>query len=234
MLKPSRLSGIYFVVMLSSAAAIVSWPHSMSAQKPAAIGIFTGSTDVGETLPGKTVFLTGKGKSGGEYSVTGGGADMWGDADAFHFSWLKFAGDAVFTADVQFPPGVTAPLEKAVLMFRANLDPGAAYADIAVHADGHTTLQFRAVEGEKTADSVLTQAGPVTAPIRLRIERKGDVFTTWAGPADQPLTATSSTTISLADAATPVYVGIGVCAHDANSVATVTFSNVKIERKPHP
>jgi TolB protein len=233
-MKSMRIPGFAFAISLSLAALLAFSSNALLAQKPPPIGMFTGSTDVGETLRGKTVFHAGKGKAGDEYAVTGGGADMWGDADAFHFSWLKFPGDAVFTADVQFPAGVNVPLEKAVLMFRDNLDPGAAYADIAVHADGHTTIQFRATEGEKTEDTVLTHAAPVTAPIRLRIERKGDVFTTWAGPADQPLTATSTTTVVLEDAATPVYVGIGVCAHDAEAVATVTFSNVKIERKPNP
>jgi hypothetical protein len=31
-----------------------------------------------------------------------------------------------------------------------------------------------------------------------------------------------------------VYVGMGVCAHDANGTATVTFSNVTIDRHPNP
>jgi hypothetical protein len=41
------------------------------------------------------------------------------------------------------------------------------------------------------------------------------------------VTAFSDTTIALED---PVYVGIGVCAHDAEGLTTVGFSNVSIER----
>jgi TolB protein len=181
--------------------------------------IFEGSSDVGKTRAGSTVYEP----AGGVYRVTGGGADMWGAADDFHFSWVRLSGDATLTADIQYPWSSKAPLEKAVLIFRQSLDPGSAYADNAIHADGHITLQYRATAGGKTADVTAAEHGAT----RLRIERSGDRFTAYTGSAGGKLTAFSNTTIAMEG---PVYVGIGVCAHDTEGLTTVSFSNVSIER----
>jgi hypothetical protein len=182
-------------------------------------GIFTGSTDIGKTLKGSTVFDPAT----GSYRVTGGGEDMWGGEDAFHFSWVKLSGDATLTADVEFPADVPVPLEKAVLIFRQSLDPASAYADLAIHGDGHATIQYRLVSGGVTGDVV----APQHAPARLRIERKGNLFTTSTGSADGKLTAFSSVTVVMEG---PVYVGIGFCAHKADALASATFSNVMLEQ----
>jgi len=181
-------------------------------------GIFEGSSDVGKTQPGSTVY-----EAPGKYRVTGGGADMWGAADAFHFSWVRVSGDAALTADIQFPPGSLAPLEKAVLIVRQSLDEGSPYADVAIHADGHITLQYRAAAGGKTADVTAAERGAT----RLRIERSGNKFTAYTGSAAGTMTAFADTAVAMED---PVYIGIGVCAHDAEGLATVSFSNVAIER----
>jgi len=192
----------------------------MAQQQPnGSRGMFEGSSDIGKTRAGSTVYEP----AGSLYRVTGGGADMWGAADDFHFSWVRVSGDATLTADVQFPWSSKAPLEKAVLIVRQSLDPASPYADVAIHADGHTTLQYRATAGGKTADVTAEERGST----RLRIERSGDRFTAYTGSADGKLTAFSNTTITMED---PVYVGIGVCAHDAEGLTTVRFSSVSIER----
>jgi hypothetical protein len=106
----------------------------------AAIGIFTSSTDIGTTRKGSTIYSP----SSGEYRVTGGGADIWGMADDFHFNWIQVYGDLSLTADVRFPASSPERLRKAVLMVRQSLDSGSAYADVAIHGDGHINLQFMA------------------------------------------------------------------------------------------
>jgi regulation of enolase protein 1 (concanavalin A-like superfamily) len=201
---------LFLAVTLSTAIVV-------AAQEPQ--GIFAGSTDVGKTEKGSTVYEA----ASGSYRVTGGGADMWGSTDAFHFSWVRLSGDATLTADVHFPAGDLAPLEKAVLIFRQSLDAASAYADVAIHADGHITLQYRVVSGGKTEDVTSAEHGSV----RLRIERKGNRFTAFTGSGDGKLTAFSARTVPMED---PVYVGVGVCSHDAEGLATVTFSNVAIQQ----
>jgi hypothetical protein len=73
--------------------------------------------------------------------------------------------------------------------------------------------------------------GAVGGWTRLQIVRRGDVYTVSAGPVGgsvgQPMVASEPVTVVLRG---PVYVGIGVCAHDADGLATVTFRRVKVER----
>jgi hypothetical protein len=181
--------------------------------------IFAGSSDVGKTQKGSTLYEA----ASGSYRVTGGGADMWGSEDAFHFSWVRLSGDATLTADVHFPSDGVPPLEKAVLIFRQSLDPTSPYADVAIHRDGHVTLQYRAVTGGRTEDVTSPEHGST----RLRIERHGNQFTALTGSGDGKLAAFSTSTVVLDG---PVYVGIGVCSHNVGGLTTVTFSNVAIDQ----
>jgi TolB protein len=205
---------------LLSVPLLFSVLTSSQQQPQGTLGLFEGATDIGATKKGATVYDAAT----GEYRVTGGGADMWGAADAFHMSWVRLSGDVTLTADVHFPPeGGAIPLKKAVLIVRQSLDPDSAYADVAIHGDGHITLQYRETKGGQTADITSPEHGST----RLRIERKGDQFTMYTGPADGKLTPSGSMKIVLHD---PVYVGIGMCAHKGDAVETAVFSNVKIER----
>ena len=185
-------------------------------------GIFEGHGDVGVTpKQGSVVYDSAV----GEYRVTGGGANVWSTTDAFQFAWHRLSGDVTLTADVHFIGAGKVNHRKAVLMIRQGLDPGAAYADVALHGDGLTSLQFRPTAGAETEEV----KAEVTAPRRIRIERRGNVFTMFAGKAGEDLQAAGTATVVLQD---PVYVGIGVCSHDAGVLETAVFSNVKIEGAP--
>lgn len=185
--------------------------------------LFTGSTDIGVTRKGSSEFDPAT----VTYRISGGGANMWETKDAFHFDWLKLAGDATITASLQFSQGQHVPHEKAVLIFRQSLDPASTYADVAVHANGLIALQYRAVTGGTTDDIAATQTGAAEGPTTVRIERDGDLYSAWVAGPNGEWTKFASAVIALHD---PVYVGLGVCAHDANGLATVTFSRVSIER----
>jgi TolB protein len=203
------------------AIATLLFSGFLSAQQPVsgASGIFQGSTDIGTAHKGSTIYVPAT----GDYRLTGSGADLWGAADEFHFAWVRLSGDVTLTADVRFPKSSEMALRKAVLMVRQSLDPGSAYADIAIHGDGHITLQYRKVSGGNTEDTTSTEHGST----RLRIERKGNQYTVSAGAAGEKLTALPPITITLND---PVYVGIGVCPHNADGFEEAIFSNVKIEQ----
>ena len=186
----------------------------------AADKLFDANTDVGET-PKKGSFQFDS--SSGEYRVTGGGANMWAATDAFQYVWTKISGDVTITADVHFEGSGAVAHRKAALMIRQNLEPGSAYADVAVHGDGLTSLQFR------PTDNAITQEirSDLKAPTRIRIERRGERFTMYAGNAGEELKPAGPATVALQD---PVYIGLAVCSHDANVLETAVFSNVKIEK----
>jgi TolB protein len=186
----------------------------------AGVGIFDSDGSVGDTPKKGSVEYNA---AAGEYRITGGGANIWASTDAFHFVWKRLSGDVTLTADVQFSGAGAAAHRKAVLMVRQGLEPDSPYADVALHGDGLTSLQFRPTTGAITQEI----RSPVTAPTRIRIERRGEQFTIYAGKPGEELKATGTAIVSLKD---PVYVGLGVCSHNADNLETVVFSNVKLEQ----
>ena len=193
-------------------------PAFLHAQQPAsAVGFFRGSADIGTAQKGATSFDAAT----GSYRVSGGGDDVWGAADAFRFTWTQLPGDGSLTADVQVAQPNTHPKAKGMLMIRQSLDPGSPYADIAIHGDGHITLQYRLTQGGQTKDTDLPQHGAT----RLRIERKGDVYTASVVDASGATAPPPFITLTLKGQA---YAGLGVCSHSTTSLQTVVFRNVKV------
>jgi len=182
-------------------------------------GLFEDQTDVGENPKAGSAEYD---STTGEYRITGGGANIWANADAFHYVWKRISGDVTITADVRFVGAGAVAHRKAVLMIRQNLNPDSAYADAALHGDGLTSLQYRPKDGDATAEVRST----LSMPERIRIERRGNEFKMYAGKPGEELTGSGPVTVTLQD---PVYIGLGVCSHDANVLETAIFSNVRIE-----
>jgi Tol biopolymer transport system component len=190
------------------------------------LGQFESSNDVGVTpQKGKVEFDA----STGDYRVTGGGANMWASTDAFQFVWKKMPGDMAFSADVRFVGSGAVAHRKAALMIRQSLEPGSAYADVALHGDGLTSLQYRPTAAAETLEVKQEAKSDLSEPVRIRIERRGNNFTMLAGKPGGPLTTTGPASVTLQD---PVYVGLAVCSHDANVLETAVFSNVSLQALP--
>jgi TolB protein len=184
------------------------------------LGIFTNEGSVGQTPAGvKAQYDTAK----GEYRITGGGANMWGAADAFYFVWKKASGDVTLSADIQWVGTSAAEHRKAVLIVRQSLDPGSPYGDAVSHGNGLTSLQFRGAAGEQTYQIVAAEDGPS----RLRIVKKGSRFTMYFGKPGEELK--TSGPVEFVTVQEPFYVGLGVCSHVATTLETAIFSNVKLE-----
>ncbi len=81
------------------------------------------------------------------------------------------------------------------------------------NGDGLTSLQFRPAAGAETQEIRST----VNAPIRIRIVRRGSSFTAFAGKPGEELTATAPQEVNLPAS---VYIGLGVCSHDARRPAS--------------
>jgi TolB protein len=184
------------------------------------LGIFTNEGSVGETPPGSKARYDASKR---EYTITGGGANMWAASDAFYFVWKKVSGDVTLTADVQWVGTSAAEHRKAVLILRQSLDPGSPYADAVSHGNGLTSLQFRGAPNEQTYQVVAAEDGPS----RLRIVKKSSRFTIYFGkPGEELKTAGPVEFVTLHD---PYYVGLGVCSHVATTLETAIFSNVKLD-----
>lgn len=191
---------------------------------PQNLGLFDHQSDVGSvTPPGTAAFDAATGR----YTLTSAGANLWGATDAFHFLWKQASGDLTLTADIDFPQtaGEHNPHRKAILIFRQTLDPHSAYADAALHGIGLTALQFRRDAGAITEDLELST---VSASRRLRLEKRGDLFTMYvaSAPGAPFHQVGASVRLHLAE---PFYVGIGLCSHDPTRTETAVFSHVTLD-----
>lgn len=194
-----------------------------AASSASASGIFESHGDIGTVLHGGSVDFDAAKQT---YTVAGSGENMWSTKDAFHFTWKKMSGDLRLTADISFLGKGAQEHRKAVLMVRQSLDADSSYADVALHGNGLTSLQYREEKGAATHE---IQAN-VSAPKRLRLVKRGAYFSLWLADENGKFQlASGSTRVPLQQ---PFYVGIGVCSHDANVIEKAIFSNVSVEATP--
>ena len=184
------------------------------------VGLFEGHGDVGSVLHAGSVEYDTAQRS---YKIAGSGENMWFARDEFQFVWKNVSGDVTLTADISFIGKGVNEHRKAVLMVRQSLDADSAYADLALHGSGLTSLQFREEKGAATHE---IQA-KVSAPKRMRIVKHGAYFSMWlTDESGEFKLAGGSTRIALKE---PFYVGIGVCSHDKDVVERAEFSNVELK-----
>jgi len=190
----------------------------------AAVGIFDDHGDVGTVLHAGSVVYDASKES---YTVTGSGTNMWFAEDAFQFVWKKVSGDVTLTADIAFPSAGGNPHKKAVLIVRQNLEADSPYADVALHGNGVTSLQFRDEKGTNTREIQSNLSGPH----RLRIAKRGDYIymSLAADSAGEPQVAGGWLRVPMQGT---FYVGVGVCAHDQDAVEKAVFSNVALATPP--
>ena len=185
------------------------------------LGVFQGETEVGSVArPGATVFDQGR----AEYRVTGGGENIWGSADAFHYAWQQVDGDVVLAADIRFVGPGQHEHRKAGLMVRASLDADAPYVNATVHGDGLISLQYRERPGGETQEVKATLSA---VPASLRLTRKADVFTLFTGRPGEALQEAGSVTLTLEG---PVYAGLAVASHQTGTLETAVYSELDLEQ----
>lgn len=215
----------FFLVAFVLAVAPAGRAENAAPASP--VGMFENHRDLGiAAAAGKTTFDAAT----QTYTVTGGGNNVWAKVDAFQFAWKTLSGDFSFSADIAFQPnaaGTSDPHRKACLMIRQTLDADSPYVDAALHGNGLTALQFRDTKGAPTREVMSNIIGPV----RLRLEKRGDAFTLFVGPAGAEPTYTGASYNLKIDG--PFYVGLGVCAHNGNDTSTnletVVFSKVELK-----
>ena len=203
----------------------LSFHAALVAAQPAsgALGIFEGQSDVGRVVPAGALKYSSVADT---YTVTAAGTNIWSTEDGFHFVWKKLSGDLSLTADVDFPSkaGEHSANRKAVLMVRQTLDKDSAYADVAVHGAGMTALQYRRAQGVNTQDIELN----IDLPKRVRLEKRGDVFTMFVSNHGEPLHQVGASIKLHLDG--PFYAGIGLSSHNPAVIEKVVFSNVELKQ----
>jgi hypothetical protein len=199
----------------------------------APIGDFEAQADVGTVEPAGSAHFDPATK---QYRVKSAGENIWAKHDDFHFLYSKVSGDVTMSADITLSTDGKVAHRKGGCMIRQSLEPDAAYVDVVVHGDGSIAIQYRSAKGEITSGIKST----VKAPATVRLERRGETFTTYVTPKDEKTGKAEaeqligSVKVALAD---PVYAGLAVTSHDAKSSETAVFSNVTFKNeaaKPVP
>ena len=110
-------------------------------------------------------------ETGGTFTVSGAGSDIWGGEDQFHFVHQPLAGDGTIVARVVSQDD-TSEWAKSGLMVKASATAGATYAAVMVTPDHGARLQ---------ANFVNDTGGAVVAPPNawLKLTRVGNTFTAY-------------------------------------------------------
>ncbi|WP_415382176.1 pectate lyase [Halosimplex sp. TS25] len=152
-------------------------------------------------------------------TMVGGGDDIWGTADAFHYYYTEVTGD--FDVVVQ-NVGVedTDSWAKGGPMVRDSLDPAAANVMVRRRPNGEASMQYRPSDGADT-----TSVGGTPADW-LRLVRSGDTIETYHSTENGNWTLVEELGASDVALGDSVYLGLAVTSHDTGTLCTASFQNL--------
>jgi phosphatidylserine/phosphatidylglycerophosphate/cardiolipin synthase-like enzyme len=159
----------------------------------------------------------------GSFTLQGGGADVWGTADAFHYAYRTLSGDGTITARVASLTGTQA-WTKIGVMIRGSAAANAAHGFMVVSKDKGLAFQYRPSNGA-TSSSIAGAPAPTTAPRWVRLTRAGNVMTAYESADGVNWTTVGSATITLP---TSVLIGLVAHSHTTTALATGVFDNVSV------
>ena len=189
----------------------------------APIGAFTQASDVGSMSRAVEARFD---SAAGAYVMSAGGENLWGTHDAFGYLWKPTRGDLTLMARVELQGQSAQGHRKAGVMFRQSLAPDAVYADVMVHGDGLTSLQYRAVAGGETREIQCA----LRTPAAVRLEKRGEYIRvslqTGLG------TFEPSGCLVRVPLRGGFFAGLVVCAHDVAGFETAHFKHVGLGVPP--
>ncbi|HVD91528.1 MAG TPA: hypothetical protein VNC21_04580, partial [Vicinamibacterales bacterium] len=156
----------------------------------------------------------------GVFTLTGAGADIWGVADAFHFTYRRLIGDGEIVARVA-TVSATHAWHKVGVMIRNDLTPGSAHGLMLVSSGKGLAFQRRvAANGVSTS----TPGPLLAAPRWVKIARAGNVITAFYSNDGTTWNVVGSDTIAMGPT---VYIGLANSSHIMGALGTATVDGVK-------
>ena len=170
---------------------------------------------------GNPALAGGQSLSGSTWTIQGGGADIYGTADQFHYVWQPLAGDGSVSAQVTSQTNTSA-WAKAGVMLRATTDPGSPnYAAYITPGNG-VSVQVRTSQGGTTAKRAVATG---TVPIYLKVTRAGTTFSAYSSGDGVTWTLVPNSTMTLGVTG-PMLEGLAVTSHNTGALCTVNMNAV--------
>jgi hypothetical protein len=157
----------------------------------------------------------------GTWTIAGGGADIGGSSDQFHFVSAPLTGSGTVRARVLSQTDSSAQA-KAGVMLRASADPASPEYSVVLTPGAGIKVQLRSTQGGTTT-KLANPAGAV--PAYLEVTRTGSTFTASTSPdgVDWTVIPGSSATVSLP---ATLLGGLAVTSHTGGASSTVTMDDV--------
>jgi hypothetical protein len=161
---------------------------------------------------------------GEAYTVRGGGGDIYGKADQFHFVCRAWTGDGELIARVHSEPEQEARQVRAGVMFRQSLTPESHHVAVLLDASGKSHVTYRDAANPASACENTGSEQPERQWVRL--VRRGNTFTAFTRPDGAP--AWKLVKELELPMRSLVYVGLAVTALDDAQLATTTIDHVAV------
>ncbi|HKT37616.1 MAG TPA: PQQ-binding-like beta-propeller repeat protein, partial [Ktedonobacterales bacterium] len=172
--------------------------------------------DIGAATPTGSQTL-----SNGTWTIQGGGGDIWGTADSFHYVWQTLAADGSVSAQVTSQSN-TDGWAKAGVMLRASNAANAPYYAIYLTPSNGLAVQYRATAGGSAGQAV--QVTTTTAPLYLKVTRIGTTFTAYTSPDGVTWTLVEGSTVTLSNLSGSALAGLAVTSHNSSALSTAVFN----------
>ena len=172
--------------------------------------------DVGTPIPQGSNYLMN-----GEWSVLGGGKDIWGAKDEFHYTAQTMPGDGTISAKITSQQN-TDPWAKSGIMLRASTDPGAPYYAIFATPGNGTVVQYRTSAGDSTTQVTGVSAG---APIYVQVIRTGDSYTAYTSADGANWIAYPNSTVTIPNLTGSIFGGMADSSHSQFVTNTTVFDH---------
>ena len=163
----------------------------------------------------------------GNWTVSGGGSDIWNASDNFHFAFESSTDNAQAVARVTSVQN-TDPWAKAGIMFRDSNDPSSTFAMVVVTPGNGVNFQWR---NSYAGQCGYYQVGGA-APMWVRLVRAVNSFS-GSYSTDGATWIAIGATQTIPMNSIPV-AGLAVTAHNDGLLCAATFDNVTISNIPPP
>jgi regulation of enolase protein 1 (concanavalin A-like superfamily) len=155
------------------------------------------------------------------FTLRGGGADIWGTADAFQFLYQPLVGDGAVQGRVASETNVNG-WAKAGSMIRETLNANSAHGMAMVSPSNGLVFQGRTTTGSGS----FGQPGlGGQAPVWTKVERRGEMIIGWKSDDGATWDWLGSQRIPMT---AQVYAGMIVTAHDNTKLGEATFDSVQV------